>query len=200
VSFEEAAALPLGGMEALYFLRKANIQRGQSVLIYGAGGSIGTFALQLARHFGAEVTAVDKSEKWEMLRSIGAEHVLDYRKEGFSLSEQTYDVIFDVVGKASFAGTVRALKAKGIFLRSNAGLSDLLRGAWVSLSSAKRVLMGAADLGSQELSYLAGLMAEGNIKAVIDRSYPLEEMADAHHYVESGDKQGHVVIKVGEEG
>jgi NADPH:quinone reductase-like Zn-dependent oxidoreductase len=199
LSYEEAAALPLGGLEALHFLRKANIQPGQSVLIYGAGGSIGTFAVQLAKHYGAKVSAVDKREKFEMLRAIGAEQVMDYRDEDFRLSAKSYDVIFDVVGKASFTAAVRALKPKGVFLRSNAGISDMLRGALLSMSSAKRVVMGSADHSVDDLTYLAGLLAEGKIKALIDRSYALEEMVEAHHYAESGDKQGNVVIEISRE-
>lgn len=198
ITFEEAAALPLGGLEALHFLRQANIQPGQSALIYGAGGSIGTFAVQLAKHYGAEVTAVDKEEKWGMLRSLGAAHVLDYRHEDFGKSGETYDVLFDVVGKSSFSWSVKSLKPNGIFLLANAGLGDLMRGGWTSLTSGKKVIMGSAEHSAEDLAYMAGLMTEGKIKAVIDRRYPLEEIAEAHHYVESGQKQGNVVVTMGE--
>jgi len=198
ITFDEAAAMPLGGLEALHFLRQGNIQPGQSALIYGAGGSIGSFAIQLARHLGAEVTAVDKEEKWEMMRSLGAAHVLDYRRKDFGKGEERYDLIFDVVGKSSFSWSLRSLKPTGIFLLANAGISDLLRGAFAGMASGKKVIMGSADHSPRDLAYMAGLMADGKIKAVIDRRYALEEIAEAHHYVESGQKQGNVVVTVGE--
>src|SRR3990172_285172 len=127
MTYEEAAAVPFGGLEALHSLRKANIQSGQKVLIIGAGGSIGTYAVQLAKHYGAEVTAVDKTGKLEMLRSIGADHVIDYTQEDFTKNGQTYDVIFDTVGKSSFSGSIRSLKENGTYLNANPGLLGRVR-------------------------------------------------------------------------
>ncbi len=144
MTYEEAAAVPIGGLEALHFLRKANIQSGQKVLINGAGGSIGTFAVQLARYFGAEVTGVDSAGKLDMLRSIGADHVIDYTQEDFTQSGETYDVILDVMGKSSFSGSVRSLKPNGRYLLANPGLSDMVRGRWTSMTSSKKVIFGAA--------------------------------------------------------
>ena len=192
VTYEEAAAVPFGGLEALHSLRKANIQSGQKVLIIGAGGSIGTYAVQLARHYGAEVTAVDKTGKLEMLRSIGADHVIDYTQEDFTKSGQTYDVILDAVGKSSFSGSLRSLKENGTYLNANPGLfSRVLR---TSKRSSKRVIPWTAGYTANNLLALKELIEAGTIKAIIDRSYPLEQIAEAHRYVETGHKKGNVVI------
>jgi 2-desacetyl-2-hydroxyethyl bacteriochlorophyllide A dehydrogenase len=193
---EEAAAVPVGGLEALYFLRKGNIQSGQKVLINGAGGSIGTFAVQLAKSFGAEVTGVDSTGKLDMLRSIGADHVIDYTQEDFTKSGETYDVIFDVVGKSSFSRSVRSLKHNGRYLLANAGLSQMARGRWTSMTSSKKVILGAASEKTEDLIFLKELIEAGKIKPVIDRRYPLERIAEAHSYVDSGHKKGNVVITV----
>jgi NADPH:quinone reductase-like Zn-dependent oxidoreductase len=196
MSYEEAAAVPTGGLEALHFLRKANIQSGQRVLINGAGGTIGTFGIQLARHFGAEVTAVDSTGKLDMLRSIGADHVIDYTQEDFTKSGQTYDVIFDVVGKSSFSGSIKLLKQNGSFLLANPGLSHMLRGPGISRRSSKNVIQGAANKTARDLNFLKELIEAEKIKTVIDRCYPLEKTAEAHRYVEKGGKKGNVIITV----
>ena len=193
---EEAAAVPVGGLEALHFLRKGNIQSGQKVLINGAGGSIGTFAVQLAKSFGAEVTGVDSTEKLDMLRSIGADHVIDYTQEDFTKSGETYDVIFDVVGKSSFSRSVRSLKQNGRYLLANAGLSQMVRGRWTSMRSSKKVILGAASEKTEDLIFLKELIEAGKIKSVIDRCYLLEQTAEAHIYVEEGHKKGNIVITV----
>jgi len=192
VTYEEAAAVPFGGLEALHSLRKANIQSGQKVLIIGAGGSIGTYAVQLAKHYWAEVTAVDKTGKLEMLRSIGADHVIDYTQEDFTKSGQTYDVILDAVGKSSFSGSLRSLKENGTYLNANPGLFSRVRRT--SKRSSKRVIPWTAGYTANNLLALKELIEAGTIKAIIDRCYPLEQIAEAHRYVETGHKKGNVVI------
>ena len=194
MSCEEAAAVPIGGLEALHFLRKANIQSGQKVLVFGAGGSIGTFAVQLARSFGAEVTGVDSTGKLDTLRSIGADHVIDYTQQDFTQNGQTYDVIFDVVGRSSFSRCIRSLAQNGRYLLANPGLSQMIRAPWTSMSSNKKVIFGAASHKTEDLIFLKELIEAGKIKPVIDRSYPLEQIVEAHRYVETGQKKGNVVI------
>ncbi|HLA08792.1 MAG TPA: NAD(P)-dependent alcohol dehydrogenase [Anaerolineales bacterium] len=196
ITYEEAAAVPFGGLEALHSLRKANIQSGQKVLIVGAGGSIGTYSVQLAKHYGAEVTAVDKPGKLEMLRSIGADHVIDYTQEDFTKSGQTYDVIFDAFGKSSFSGSLRSLKENGTYLNANPGLLGTVRRRWTSKRSSKRVIPWTAGYTANNLLALKELIEAGAIKAIIDRRYPLEQIAEAHRYVETGHKKGNVVITV----
>ena len=196
MTYEEAAAVPVGGLEALHFLRKGNIQSGQRLLINGAGGSIGTFAVQLAKYFGAEVTGVDSTEKLDMLRSIGADQVIDYTQVDFTESGETYDVILDVVGKSSFSGCIRSLKQNGRYLLANPRLSTMVRGQWTSMRSSKKVIFGAASRKAEDLVFLRELIEAGKIKPVIDKRYPLEQMDEAHSYVEKGHKKGNVVITV----
>lgn len=196
MTYAEAAAVPTGGLEALHFLRKGNIQTGQKVLIIGAGGSIGTFALQLAKYFGAEVTGVDSAGKLDMLRSIGADHVIDYSQEDFTKSAETYDVIFDVMGKSSFSGCVRSLKQNGRYLLGNPGLSQIVKGRWTSIRTSKKVIIRAANQKTEDLLFLKELIEAGKIKSVIDRRYPLVQIAEAHRYVDTGHKKGNVVITV----
>lgn len=200
MTYAEAAAVPTGGLEALHFLREANIQSGQKVLINGAGGSIGTFAVQLAKHYGAEVTGVDSTGKLDMLHMIGADHVIDYTHEDFAKSGDTYDVILDVVGKSSFSRSIRSLKQNGRYLIANPGLSQMVRGLWTSMTSSKKVIIGAASQKSEDLIILKELIEAGKIKPVIDRYYPLEQIVEAHRYVETGHKKGNVVIMVGDHG
>src|SRR6266508_1791864 len=194
MSYEEAAAVPFGGLEALHSLRKANIQRGQKVLIVGAGGSIGTYAVQLARHYGAEVTGVDKAGKLEMLRSIGADHVIDYAQEDFAKNGQRYDVILDTIGKSPFSGSLRSLKENGTYLNANPGLFGGVRARWASKRSNKKIITWTAGYTTNNLLALKELIEAGKIKSVIDRRYPLEQTAEAHRYVEQGHKKGNVVI------
>lgn len=196
MSAAEAASTPVGALEALHFMRRGNVQPGESILINGAGGSIGTFAVQLAKYLGANVTAVDRAEKLEMLRSLGADHVIDYTQQDFSKSGEHYDVILDVPGKSSFAGGINALKPKGRYLLANPSLLSMLRGPWVSLLSDKKVIIGAANQKTEDLIYIKKLIEAGKLKSVIDRSYSLEQTAEAHRYVETGQKKGNVVIVV----
>ena len=197
MTFEEVAAVPQAAAMALQGLRdKGQIQPGQKILINGAGGGVGTFAVQIAKYFGAEVTGVDSTRKLDMLRSIGADQVIDYTQEDFTKSGETYDVIFDVVGKSSFSGCMRSLKKEGIYLSANPGLSQMVRGQWTSKTSSKKVIVGTASYKTEDLIFLKELIEAGKIKSVIDRRYPLEQMAEAHRYVETGHKKGNVVITV----
>lgn len=196
MTYAEAAAVPFGGLEALHSLRIANIQSGHKVLIIGAGGSIGTYAVQLAKHYGADVTGVDKTSKLEMLRSIGADQVIDYTQQDFAQNGQTYDVIVDTVGKGSFSDCIRSLNDHGIYLNVNPGLLSRVRGRWTSKRNSKRVILWSAGYSFKNLLDLKELVETGMIKSIIDRRYPLEQIAEAHRYVESGQKKGNVVITV----
>ncbi len=196
LSYEEAAALPFGGLEALHSLREANIQRGQKVLIVGAGGCIGTYSVQLAKHYGAKVTGVDKAGKLEMLRSIGADHVIDYAQEDFTKNDQKYDVIMDTIGKSPFLGSLRSLKENGTYLNANPGLFGGVWARLISKGSSKRILTWSAGYTTKNLLALKELVEAGTIKPVIDRRYPLEQTAEAHRYVDTGHKKGNVVITV----
>src|SRR6266704_2477676 len=196
MTYEEAVALPVGGLDAVYMLRRGHIQSGEKVLILGAGGSIGTFAVQLARYFGADVTAVDSTGKLDMLRSIGADQVIDYTQEDFTKNGETYDVIFDVVGKSSFTRSVRSLTHNGRYLLGNPRLSQRVRGRWTSRRSSKKVILWAARTASEDLLILKELIEAGKIQSVIDRCYSLGHIAEAHRYVDTGHKKGNVVITV----
>ncbi len=196
MTYEEAATVPIGGFNALHFLRKGDVQSGQKVLINGAGGSIGTFAVQLAKHFGAEVTAVDSTRKLEMLRSIGADQVIDYTQEDFTKHGQTYDVIFDVVGMSLSSRGISSLSEKGIYLLANPMPLHMVRGLWTSITSSRKVVTGLASYKIDDLIFLKELIEAGKIKSVIDRRYPLEQIPEAHKYVETGQKAGNVAITV----
>ena len=196
MDYEEAAAVPVGGLEALHFLRKGNIQSGQTILINGAAGTIGPFAVQLAKHYGAEVIGVDSTDKLNMLRFVGADRVIDYTQEDFTKSGETYDLILDMVGKSSFSGSIRSLKQNGRYLIANPGLSRMVRGRWTSMTTSKRVIFGVTSPKTEDLIFLRELIEAGEIDSVVDRRYPLEQTAEAHRYVETGHKKGNVVITV----
>ncbi|MEO8392996.1 MAG: NAD(P)-dependent alcohol dehydrogenase [Chloroflexota bacterium] len=196
MSSEEATTVPFGARDALHFLRKGNIQPGQKVLINGAGGSIGTYAVELAKYFGAEVTGVDSTGKLDTVRSIGADHLIDYAQEDFTQNGLIYDVIFDTVGKSSFSGSLKSLKPNGTYLLANPSLSQMARAGWASRRSGRNVIAGAASIQTEDLIFLKGLIEAGKLKAVIDRRYPLEQIAEAHRYVDTGQKIGNVVITI----
>jgi NADPH:quinone reductase-like Zn-dependent oxidoreductase len=196
ISYAEAAAVPTAGFEALHFLRKANVTCGQKILIFGAGGSIGTLSVQLAKYYGAEVTGVDSVGKLDMLKSINADHVIDYAKEDFTKNGVTYDAIIDVVGKKSFSRRLKSLKPNGHYFLANVGLSHVIIGKWISLTSRKKVDLGSASQKKEDLLFLKELIESGQIKSIIDRCYSLEQVAEAHRYVESGSKKGNVSITV----
>jgi NADPH:quinone reductase-like Zn-dependent oxidoreductase len=195
VSDEQAATLPVGGLTSLHFLRQAQLRPGQTVLINGAGGSIGTIAIQLAKRYGAEVTAVDSAAKLAMLREIGADHVIDYAQEDFTRNGKKYDVIMDVVGKSAFAASVASLNDRGVYLLVNPSLSHTLR-ARLGGTAGKRVIAGSPAERPEDLTYLAELVAAGELRPVIDRRYSLAEVPEAHRYVESGAKVGNVVVAI----
>jgi len=196
ISFSEAAAVPTAGFEALHFLRHANIQAGQKVLVFGAGGSIGTFSVQIAKHFGAKVTAVDHTTKMDMLREIGAEHLIDYTREDFTKNGERYDVIIDVVGKFSVMRRLRSLTKKGRYYLANPGLSHLLIGLWISLTSRKKLIIQSAAQTEADLLLLKELIEAEKLKTIIGKTFPLEETAEAHRYAETGQKLGNIVITV----
>ncbi|HUU62955.1 MAG TPA: NAD(P)-dependent alcohol dehydrogenase [Dehalococcoidia bacterium] len=196
MTYEEAAAIPFGGNTAFHFLRKANIQSGQKILIYGASGSVGTYAVQLAKYFGAVVTGVCSTTNLELVKSLGADMVIDYTKEDFTKSGETYDVIFDAVGKSSFSGCMRSLKKEGIYLHAVAAPAISIRMRWTSITSSKKPIGGTAIPKTENLIFLKELIEAGKIKPVIDRRYPLEQIAEAHRYVETGHKKGNVVVTV----
>lgn len=196
LSYEEAAAVPFGGLEALHSLRTANIQPGQKVLIVGAGGSIGSYSVEFAKLYGAEVTGVDHTEKLDMLRSIGTDHVIDYTQEDFTKNGQTYDVILDTIGKSPFASSLRSLKENGTYLNANPGLLGGIRSRLTPNRGNKKVILWTGGYTVNNLLALKELIEAGKIKPVIDRRYPLERIAEAHRYVDEGHKKGNVVITV----
>jgi len=193
MTYEEAAAVITGGINALYFLRKGDIQSGQKVLIRGASGTIGTFAIQLAKYYRAEVTGVGNPKSLDVMKSLGADKVIDYTKEDFTRSGETYDVIFDVIGKSSFSGFIRSLKENGIYLLANTGRAKVRK----LMTSGQKVITGKGLIyKTEDLIFLRELIEAGKLKSAIDRRYPLEQMSEAHRYVEKGQKTGNVVITV----
>jgi NADPH:quinone reductase-like Zn-dependent oxidoreductase len=196
ITYEEAAALPIGARTALHYLRKANIQRGQKVLVYGASGSVGTYAVQLAKYFGAEVTGVCSTPNLELAKSLGADKVIDYTVEDFAAKDETYDVIFEAVDKSSFSACMRSLKKDGIYLNVTAPLPSIQM-LWTKMTSSKKLMLGEnPPEKAEDLTFLKELVEAGKIKPVIDRGYPLEQIVEAHRYVDKGHKKGNVVITV----
>jgi NADPH:quinone reductase-like Zn-dependent oxidoreductase len=202
MTFEEAAAVLFGGVSALHFLKKARIQAGQRVLVYGASGSVGVFAIQLAKHFGAYVVGVCSTANLDLVRSLGADEVIDYTKEDFSRAGRVYDMVFDTVGKSGFSRSLKSLKRGGRYVRVGgsgrllAYAGEILRGMWMSATHSATLVGGVARSSAADLAFLKGLIEGGKLRTVIDRRYSLEQIAEAHRYVEAGHKKGHVVIAV----
>ena len=194
LTYDEAAALSFGGTTALNFFRRGKLQSAERVLVNGASGGVGTAAVQLAKHFGADVTGVCSTANMELVRSLGASHVIDYTKEDFTQNGETYDVIVDTAGTAPFCRSKGSLKERGRLLMVLAGLPDILWIPWVSMTSSKKVIAGPASSRAEDLRFLAGLAEAGKFKPVIDRRYPFEQIAEAHSYVDTGRKKGNVVI------
>jgi len=197
MTYEQAATIPVIANTALYFLRDlGNIQAGQKVLINGASGGIGTFAVQIAKYYGAQVTGVCSATNLELVKSLGADLVIDYTKEDFTQTGHTYDVIFDAVGKSSFSRCKGALKKDGIYMDTLPRLATLLQMLWTSKMGSKKVKMEGAPAKLENLLVLKELIEAGKLETVIDRRYPLEQTAAAFRYVEKGHKKGNIVITV----
>jgi NADPH2:quinone reductase len=198
LTWAEAASIPFGANTALYFLRDlAKLQPGQKVLIIGASGGTGVYAVQLAKTYGAEVTGVCSTRNLEMVRTLGADQVIDYTQEDFTQNGQTYDVILDMVpGKSSFARDQSSLKPNGLYLAGAGGLESFAQMAWTALAGGKKVMAGMAPDRAEDLVFCTELIEAGKLKPVIDRCYPLEQTAEAHRYADTGHKRGSVVITI----
>lgn len=198
MTFSEAASIFLAGNTALFFIRDlAKIRPGQKILIHGASGAIGTYAVQLAKYYGADVTGVCSAANVELLRSLGVDHVIDYKKEDFTRTGERFDFVFSVVGKATFAQCKGLLKKNGVYLENMLELKDILVMMWTSIFCGKKIRGGISVEKAENLEFLLKLVELGKLKAVIDRSYPLEQAVKAFQYVEQGHKKGNVIITMG---
>ncbi|MFX0087894.1 MAG: NAD(P)-dependent alcohol dehydrogenase [Candidatus Hodarchaeota archaeon] len=195
---EEAAGVPYGALIALCILRKVNIQNGDKVLINGASGGIGHYAVQFAKYFGAEVTGVCSTMKLGLLKSLGADKVFDYTKEDFTESGEIYDLIFDILGKSSFSHCKGSLKKNGVYLLANFKIRQLFQMLWTKMRGNKKVICALSNEKPEDLVFIKELIEAGKIKSVIDKRYPLEQIVEAHRYVEKGFKKGHVIITIAE--
>ncbi|MEW5797503.1 MAG: NAD(P)-dependent alcohol dehydrogenase [Bacteroidota bacterium] len=196
ISFEEAAAIPIGAQTALHYLRKANIQNGQTILIYGASGSVGTYAVQLAKYFGAVVTGVCSAANIDLVKSLGADKVIDYTKENFADTGEMFDIVFEAVNKSSFKDCIKVVKRSGIYINITQPIPTF-RMLWSKLTTEKRLMLGENAPDTAELlNILKELIAAGKIKSVIDRCYTMEQIVEAHRYVEQGHKKGNVVVSI----
>jgi len=196
MSYEMAATIPTGGINGLHFIKQSNIKAGERVLINGAGGSIGTYALQFAKSQGAAVTCVDSINKLPMLRELGADHVIDYAQGDFTRNGKTYDVIIDIIGKSSFSRSVKSLNPNGRYVLGNPTVTAMLRGFLTSLISDRKVISKFAGYHKEAFEFIRSQIEEGKLKPVIDKRFSLERVADAHRYVEAGLKAGNVVLIV----
>lgn len=196
ITHNEAAVIPFGGVAALHFINKATIKPGQKVLVVGASGAVGSAAVQLAKSLGANVTGVCSTANIALVRSIGADKVIDYTKEDFTRNGDMYDVIFDAVKSISVSRSIKSLNKNGIMILSAAGISEMLQGVWISRISSKKVMTGVISHKAADILYIKELIEADKFKSVIDRTYSLEQIAEAHAYVEKGHKKGNVVIEV----
>lgn len=197
MTYEEAAAVPYGAIMALNLLRKANIRPGQKVLVNGASGGIGSAAVQLARaYFGAEVTGVCSTPRLELVKALGAEKVMDYTQEDFTRSGETYDLIFDILGRSSFSRCKSVLKPNGIYLLASFKMKQLVQMLWTSRIGSKKVICALSSDKVEDLIFIKELIEAGKFKSIIDRCYPAEQAAEAHRYVEEGHKKGSVIITI----
>jgi NADPH:quinone reductase-like Zn-dependent oxidoreductase len=196
MTYEEAATIPYGALTALNLLRKVNIQHGQKVLINGASGGIGSAAVQLAKYYGAEVTGVCGTPRLEFVKALGADKVIDYTREDFTKNGETYDLIFDILGKSSFSSCQNSLKRNGIYLLASFKMKQLFQMLWTSMTGDKKVICALSSESSEDLVFIKRLVEDGKIKSLIDKRYPLEKTAEAHRYVEKGYKTGSVTITV----
>lgn len=196
ISFKEVVPIPFMGIGAFYFNQKANIQKGKKIIIYGASGAVGTYAVQLAKYFGAEVTGICSTSNLELVKSFGADKVIDYTKEDFLKYREQYEVFFDAVGKCPFSRAIRSVKKGGIFITANRGLFETLQGSWVNAFTNKKVIAGTADAKVEDLNFLKELLISGKLITVIDRIYTFKKMPEAHKYVDRGHKKGNVMIKI----
>jgi NADPH:quinone reductase-like Zn-dependent oxidoreductase len=196
MTYEQAAAVPYGALTALNLLRKANIRGGQKVLIHGASGSIGSAAVQLAKYLGAEVTGVCGTPRLEFVKALGADNVLDYTREDFTRNGETYDLIFDILGKSSFSSCKNSLKQNGIYLLASFKTRQLFQMFWTSITPGKKVICTLSSEHPKDLLFIRGLVEAGKMKSIIDRCYPLEQTAEAHRHIEKGYKRGSVIITI----
>jgi NADPH:quinone reductase-like Zn-dependent oxidoreductase len=196
MTYEEAAGVPYGALTALTLLRKVDIKPGQKVLINGASGGIGSYAVQLVKHYGAEVTGVCSTTKIEYVKSLGADHAIDYMKEDFTKNGETYDVIFDILRKTSFSRCKKSLTKDGIYLLASFKLRQILQMIGTKIVGSKKVICALSIESPKDLVHIKELIEDGKIKSIIDRRYPLEQIVEAHKYVENGHKKGNVVITV----
>ena len=196
ITHAQAAAIPFGGVTALHFIKKANIQTGQKVLIVGASGAVGSAAVQLAKSFGADVTGVCSTVNIELVKSIGADKVIDYTQEDFTQNGEIYDVIFDTVKTISVSRSLKSLNKNGIMILSAAGMSEMLQGLWISKTSNQKVMTGVISHTAADIIFLKELIEAGKFKPVVDKTYQLEQIAEAHAYVENGHKKGNVIINI----
>ncbi len=194
MTYEEAATVPYGALTALSLLRKVDVQSGQKVLINGASGGIGSAAVQLAKYYGAEVTGVAGTPRLEFVKSLGADKVIDYTQEDFSQNGETYDLIFDILGKSSFSQCKNSLRQDGRYLLASFKMKQLFQMLWTRISGGRKVICALSSENPEDLVFIRELVEAGKIKSVIDRRYPLEQTAEAHRYVEKGLKKGSVVI------
>jgi NADPH:quinone reductase-like Zn-dependent oxidoreductase len=194
LSFEQAASVPYGALTALYFLKNCNIQEEQKVLIFGASGGVGSYAVQLAKYFGAEVTGVCSTTKIEYVKSLGADKVVDYKKDDFTQTDDKYNVIFDTIGKTSVGRTEKLLKKDGYYLFTTFGLLKLIRILWMKFRSKTNVDMGELEAAAEDLVFLKDLFEKGKLITIIDKSFPMAKVSEAHAYIDSGKKQGQIVI------